>query len=38
VRLLLDKNLSHRLAPVLEEHGHDVVHVDDNNSARLMTT
>lgn len=29
MRLLLDKNLSHRLAPILEEHGHDVVHVDD---------
>lgn len=29
MRLLLDKNLSHRLGPILEEHGHDVVHVDD---------
>lgn len=29
MRLLLDKNLSYRLAPTLQAHGHDVVHVDE---------
>lgn len=29
MKLLLDKNLSYRLGPILEEHGHNVVHVDD---------